>query len=230
MIHGIDRASFLALTFGMAGVAGACNVGGAPVAPGAVVEIPPQPPQPDAGPSEVARKPDETKLRATPTPDEPAPVAASDDDDDPGDPTAEGGSAAASPPATCGFVDPACSMMKGCSGFTFPRQKCEAYRRFFKPKVAQKALDCLGRLKGSQVCDACSVYRCGDLAMKGSCPDPAVNATCALITSKCKSVKMAECQRYLSGLNAAGRQKMTACLTSASGCGFGIFSCAEGIF
>jgi hypothetical protein len=248
MFSGIDRSSFLALTFGMAGGVGglACNTGPSPSVAGLVVDIPPQPAQPrDAGAPTPARDDDPKRLATA------APPAEEEDDPDeeedmPGA-AVEGGGVPAAYKA-CGMADPAsvirptgkcsdeqgaapaCAPLKQCAGFAFPRQKCEAYRRFFKPRVAQKALDCLGKLGGQQACDACKVYRCGDLAMKSACADASADATCKQIIGRCPSVSMTECQTYLSGLNAAGRQKVAACFTGKSGCGFGLFSCAEGLF
>lgn len=235
----IDRALFASLTFAMAGAA--CATGrGAEVG---VIDIPKQPAQPaDAGAAPAPETPP-VVAKASPPEDEGDP----EEDGDPGFAVAEGGIAVAHGPG-CGWVDPktiakpagkcsddqgtapACAVMKACAGFTFPKQKCEAYRKYFKPKVAQKALDCLGKLSGQQACDACNAYRCGDLAMKSACPDPSADATCAQVTAKCKALSMNECKTYFSGLNAQGRTKLAGCLTSGSGCGFGIFSCAEGLF
>jgi hypothetical protein len=240
----IDRSAFLGLTFAMAGVA--CNTGQSSVVAG-VVDIPAQPPQPaDAGAPPAAERPEPAPV-ARAVPGSSAKEPDDEDDDEIGTPTAEGGGVAVAR-GPCGWVDPAtvtrpagkcsddqgaapaCTVMRSCQGFAFPRQKCEAYRKYFKPKVAQKALDCLSKLTDKQACDACNAYRCGDLALKSACPDASADATCAQITSKCKSVSMTECKIYLSGLNAAGRAKIASCLTGNAGCGFGIFSCAEGLF
>lgn len=243
----VDRASFLTLTFGMAGVA--CNAGALPVVAN-VVDIPQQPPQPlpgpDAGASVVAaNKEPEPRGRAAPPP------SAADDDDDIGSSVTEGGVVSLIPLSNaqgCGWVDPknvtrpaaacqddqgvagSCSVMKSCSGFAFPKQKCEAYRKLLKPKVAQRALDCLGKLSDKQSCDACNAYRCGDLALKSACPDTTADTSCVLITAKCSAVSMSECRTYLAGLNSAGRARMVSCLSARSGCGFGIYSCSESLY
>ena len=240
----IDRASFLTLTFGMAGLA--CNTGQSSSVAG-VVEIPLQPPQPSDGgaPAALAKNEDASiKLRAA------APKTDEGDDDELIPPTEEGGGRIVQVGTSqgCGFVDPktvakpatgckddqgtagGCNVMKPCASFPFPRQKCETYRSFFKPKVAQKALDCLAKLTAKQTCDdACTTYRCGDLAIKSACPDPSADAPCVQITQKCKSVSMTDCRTYLAGLNAAGRAKMVSCLSGKSGCGFGIYSCSESL-
>ena len=242
----IDRASFLTLTFGLSGFA--CNTGQSSVVAANVVEIPPQPAQPPDGgtsaPASAAKTEGAAKLRA-------APVTTEEDDahDDVGSNVSEG-QIRVVPLGTakgCGWVDPkaivrpaaackddqgtvgSCSVMKKCSGFPFPEQQCESYRKLLKPRVAQKAIDCLAKLSATQVCDACNAYRCGDLALKSACPDTSVDAQCTQITTKCAAVSMTECRMYLAGLNAAGRAKMVSCLVTKSGCGFGIFSCAESL-
>jgi hypothetical protein len=240
----IDRASFLALTFGMAGAS--CNGGPAATAPATVVEIPRQPQQAADGGA--------TDLAAAPV--APPPKTDVDDDDDGvamPQPTEEGGngggpfSGSRVASTGCGWVDPksvktpavacqedqgiagTCNVMKSCKGFPFPREKCEAYRTFMKPQVAQRALACLSKLSDKQVCDACTAYRCGDQALKTSCPDSTVDTMCMSMIRQCTSVSMSDCRTYLWGLNAAGRSKMMKCVTSKSGCGFGIYSCSEGV-
>jgi hypothetical protein len=220
----IVRGSFLALTSAIA-----CNTP-APVAAG--VEIPPQPPQPiDAGPP-VAPPPETPKVARV------EPELPPEPEDDP----------ESTRPEICGFVDPtsvsrpsgscsddkgtalACTGMKSCSGVAFPKSKCEAYKKYFKPRVAQHAVECLAKLSDKEACDACNAYRCGETALKTSCDDASADASCAQITAKCKAISMADCRTYLSGMNASGRAKMAFCLTQPVGCGFGIFSCAEGLF
>jgi hypothetical protein len=236
----VDRSSFLTLTFGMAGLA--CNAGPPHAVAASAIDIPPQPPQPSDG--GVAGKVEEPPAKGRVLAAEPE-----DEVEDLGVPTDEGGVRFQSVDAKegCGWVDPksinrptaackddqgtagSCAVMKSCSGFPFPREECEAYRKHYKPKVAQRALDCLAKLSAAQVCDACNTYRCGNLALKSACPDPSVDAQCTQITRRCAAVSMSECRLYLSGLNAAGRAKMVSCLTSKSGCGFGIFSCSESL-
>lgn len=236
----VDRQRFLALALGMAGVA-ACNQGPAATGSARIVEIPRQPPPPeDAGVAPVVAAP-KPKPVAAPTDED----AVAEDDDDPGDPTDEGGGGVAS--STCGFVSPAsvkrpagkcsddlgvaptCAMMTACGGFGFPKQRCETYRAKLRPGAAGRALRCLAGLSAKQRCDACAAYRCGDLALKSSCPDPKTAAICTRVRASCKSVAQSECETYMSGLNAAGQAKLASCLSSTSGCRFGIFSCSESL-
>jgi hypothetical protein len=232
----IDRAAFLGLTSAIA-----CNTAAPPIAPGAgsVVEIPTQPPQPiEAGAPIAPRAEEPPKIARS----EPEP--AEEPEDDPDDPDSSSTRATRG----CGWVDPAsvsrpagactddkgapgaCTAMKSCSGVAFPKTKCEAFKKYFKPRVAQRAVECLAKITDKQACDACNAYRCGETALKTSCDDASADATCAQITSKCKAISMSDCRTYLSGMNGAGRAKMAFCLGQPTGCGFGIFSCAEGLF
>jgi hypothetical protein len=232
----IDRATFLGLTFGMA----ACNPGPGPAVSANVIDIPKQPDQlPDAG----------TPALGKPEPEKPLVIAPTDDDDDDfGMPTDEDGNTVTLT-AACGFVDPktvtrpaagscndaqgptpSCAAMKACPSFPFPRQQCESYRQHFQPKAAQRAIDCLSKLTQKQVCDdACNTYRCGDRALKTSCPDASADAMCRVLVGRCKSVQLSECTTYFSGLNAVGRVKVMSCMTARGGCGTGLFSCTEGL-
>ncbi len=217
----VERAGFLALVFG-------CNGSGAVVA-GSMIEIPPQPPEP---PRDAAPPPSASVAIATKPPE---PEEEEEDED-------------AGASGVCGWVDPAsvtrpaaacaddrgqapaCPALKACSGVVFPHAKCEAFRKYFKPRVAARAVDCLAHLSEKAACDACNAYRCGEVALKTACPDTSADATCMQIANTCRAVSLAECRLYLSGMNAAGRAKIAGCLAGAAGCGFGIFNCTEGLF
>jgi hypothetical protein len=233
---------------GGAALAGACNSGGPPVVPVTVVEMPKRPQAqaaPDAGaaPRTVAR----SKVPPPPSSE------GDDDDDDMGGPDLEGGvvvgsSVFAASAQGCGVADPAtvtratppcndatgvapaCALPRCVSGdFPFSRDHCEDYRRYMKPKVAERAVQCLTRLGGKGICDGCGIYRCGDQALKSACPDLTADVICGQIVASCPSVNRAQCSVYLSGMNAAGRAKVRTCLADPSGCGFGLYSCVESL-
>ena len=206
----IDRLSFFAAL-------GACNAATSASGNGNAIEIPHQPPPPpDAGAH--------------------GPVALRTNDDAGSDEDHEDGE--------CGFVDPRnverppercsddevvsfdCSRLKGCGSSL--ETKCEGFKKYLKPRIGKRAFDCLAKLDKQGTCDACSSYRCGDRALKSACTDPSADGACLQITSKCKSVSMAECRLYVSGLETAGRVKLVSCLTTDLGCGYGIYSCTEG--
>lgn len=224
----IDRTTFLALTFGMAG----CNTGPGPAVAATVIEIPKQPAQAADGGA---------------VPPQAASPEENVEDDDVGAPEDEGeDDAAFAEASTCGWVDPrtvtrpkgtcddaqgvapSCAGVRSCAGFSFPQERCESFRRNFKPQAAKRAIDCLGKLTKQEICDdACNTYRCGDRALKASCPDPTADPLCALVTSRCRTVAMDECKAYFSALNANGRGKAMRCIIA--NCGLGLFSCMEGL-
>jgi hypothetical protein len=227
----VDREAFLTLTVTI--WAASCATKPAATTPVTIVEIPPQPAQP----RKVEVAPPAKKQT-------PAAIVEGGDDDEMLSATQEGDD---DDSGGCGFVLPAtvvrpsgtcsdaagtpasCASMQRCKDgdFPFTREKCEAYRRLFKPKIAERAIACLVKLTRASVCDACNTYRCGDFALKGSCPDPSVDATCDQIARTCRSVTRTDCALYLSGMNAEGRKKVAACL--ARSCSFGIYSCSEGL-
>lgn len=226
----IERGLFLTLTFGMAGAA--CNMGASP--PATTVDIP--------------RQPGSTANVPTPANDPPPAVGVPNDaEEDPGAPFEEEGGDDETTDNGCGRVDGAtvkraagrcnddqgtavaCATMKTCQGYAFPREHCELYRKFFKAKVAQKAVECLAKLSQAEVCDGCPVYKCGDIALKGSCPDSTAEASCVRITAACPKASPVTCERYLAGMNPAGRARVVACMTGPNGCAFGLYSCVESL-
>lgn len=124
-------------------------------------------------------------------------------------------------PGVCG--PPA---LGSCSSFAFICNKCESYKKHFKPKVAERAVACVNAQSRRDVQDGCGTYRCGDEALRAACPDGAAQSACQSIAGKC-GVSLAECTQMLSGMNAAGRAEVAAC--AASGCRFGLWSCIEGM-
>ena len=116
-----------------------------------------------------------------------------------------------------------------CQPFPFPVEQCQRWQRDFKPGVAQQAVECALKLSAAEVCDACYTYRCAYRALVSSCSDPAAATACATITKACPSAKPEECLGYLSGMSAAGQAKMVACMSNKAGCGYGLYSCAEGL-
>jgi len=242
----VDRERFLSLAGAIAGgavLAGACNSGAPPVVPVTVVEMPPRPRAQDA--QDAGATPPTIARAKVPPP--PSSEGDDDDDDDMQGPDLEGGAAVAfvggcgvAPPSTitratppCNDTTgaaPACALPRCVSGdFPFSRDHCEDYRKFMKPKVAERAVQCLARLGAKGICDGCGIYRCGDQALKSACPDPTADVLCAQITAACPSVNRAQCAVYLSGMNTAGRAKVRTCLADAAGCGFGLYSCVESL-
>jgi len=125
-------------------------------------------------------------------------------------------------PAYCAVKVP-----KSCAPFPFVHSSCNGARKYFKAKVAERAVSCMNKLKGDAVC-AAMTYDCKEAALRSACPDPSADAVCQGIVQKCPKAKVAECKRYVAGLNAAGRAKVEQCMTGP-GCGWGVYSCVEGL-
>lgn len=116
---------------------------------------------------------------------------------------------------------------KSCAPFPFVHSSCNGARKYFKPKIAERAVLCMNKLKGDAVC-AAMTYECKEAALRSACADPGADVACQAIVQKCPKTKLAECKRYMNGLNPAGRAKVEQCM-SGPGCGWGVYSCVEGL-
>ncbi|MBI2393413.1 MAG: hypothetical protein HYV09_27765 [Deltaproteobacteria bacterium] len=165
----------------------------------------------------------------------------------PGGPAAEGASTAEGGPLptlkgmgipvsswTCNGSDDvgkagycAVKVPKSCAPFPFVHSSCNGARKYFKPKIAERAVSCMNKLGPDAVC-AAMTYECKDAALRSACLDATADADCQAIANSCPKASMTECRRYLSGLNALGRAKVTDCMKGSS-CGYGIYSCVEGL-
>ena len=117
---------------------------------------------------------------------------------------------------------------KSCAPFPFIDQSCRGAITHFKPKIAERAVDCIHALKPEGVCGAMS-YDCKEKALKSACADTTADADCNKIVASCKKATLATCRTYLAGLNASGRAKVVACMSNKSSCGYGIYSCVESL-
>lgn len=102
---------------------------------------------------------------------------------------------------------------------------CKGAGKYFKPKIAERATSCINQI-GS---NCSSTYECRKAALRSACPDATVDAACQQAMSTCKKVKLHECRTWMTGLNAAGRSEAIKCLANPTYCGFGIYSCVEGL-
>jgi len=126
-------------------------------------------------------------------------------------------------PAYCSVQVP-----KKCAPFPFVNQNCRGARKYFKAKIAERAVMCMHKLTPDGVCGAMT-YECREAALRSACPDPSADADCQAMAKKCPKVSMNECKQLMSGLNAAGRAEVMKCMSSGSGCGYGVYSCTEGL-
>lgn len=125
-------------------------------------------------------------------------------------------------PAYCSIKVP-----KSCAPFPFVHSSCNGARKYFKPKIAERAVNCMHKLNGAAVCSAMT-YDCRDAAMRSACPDTQADLECQALSKKCPKMSVTECRMYMSGLNPAGRAEVLKCM-QAPGCGYGIYSCTEGL-
>jgi hypothetical protein len=126
-------------------------------------------------------------------------------------------------PAYCAIKVP-----KSCAPFPFVHSSCNGARKYFKPKIAERAVSCMHKLTPNAVCSAMT-YDCRDAAMRSACPDTQADLECQAIAKKCPKMSLTECRMYMNGLNNAGRAEVIKCMTSSTGCGYGIYSCTEGL-
>jgi hypothetical protein len=117
---------------------------------------------------------------------------------------------------------------KSCAPFPFVHQSCNGARKYFKPKIAERAVTCMHKLTPNAVCSAMT-YECRDAAMRSACPDAQADMECQALSKKCPKMSMTECRMYMNGLNAMGRAEIIKCISTPSGCGFGVYSCTEGL-
>jgi hypothetical protein len=131
-------------------------------------------------------------------------------------------------PATCDDLhgSPGDCRKADCRRLPFICEHCEDYKRFLKPKIAERAVACVVAQTGPQLGDGCRTYQCGDEALAGACIDPMADPACLVVSRAC-NVTMDACRGLLSGMNDAGRAKVVGC--AASGCQFGLWSCVEGL-
>lgn len=206
----IDRSKFLLLTASIAG--GSCSSHstsseGPVVVAAPVVALPES--EGAAEPSAVAiSKPgqsggnssDEETLAAV----EKAPVASADD----GSMCDEGGAA----PTGCGTLR---APGPQCESFSDTKSICSKFARGFRPRVAEKAVECLLAKSGKQaICDFSVASQCGVAAVQKGCVDPSTQSTCQPIVRKCgNSLQMRDCQALLSSVSSKNRRNMISCIT-----------------
>jgi hypothetical protein len=106
-----------------------------------------------------------------------------------------------------------------------PRRYCALYRDTFAPAAAHTATACLAKIAAAQVCDdMCVAYGCGRDALLAHVmqADADVKARCASVEAACAG--MGElCEKFLRGMNVAGRSKVAKCFVES--CGLGVDYC-----
>lgn len=114
----------------------------------------------------------------------------------------------------------------GCGAL--PTKRCEDFKRAMKPRVAERAVDCLNALTPAQRCDPNRLNLCAHEALMNACPEPGgavvttapatddLTAHCDSIAHACGTVGLGpspgECRATLAGLSAFGRDQMASCM------------------
>lgn len=207
----IDRSRFLLLTASIAGGAcssGSSSSGGTVVVASPIVALPgpdgsatasSRPAPGKSGQTTVVAGDDE-KLAAV----DRSPGAAADD----GSMCEEGGVA----PTGCGTLR---APGPQCESFSDTKRTCGKLARGLRPRVAEKAVDCLLAKSGKQaICDFTIASQCGIAAIQKGCVEPSTQAACTPIVRACGgSLQMRDCQALLSSVTAKNRRSMISCMT-----------------
>lgn len=128
-------------------------------------------------------------------------------------------------PATC--PPPGYSAEEGGCG-ALPTKRCGDFKQTMKPKVAERAVECLNALKFGERCDPMRLAVCGHLALMRACPEPeteaanaittpgVVTTTCQTILEGCQGTALAptmrDCRATLAGMSELGRTNMASCM------------------
>lgn len=120
----------------------------------------------------------------------------------------------------------------------YATKRCQDFKQAMKPRVAERAVACLNALTPAQRCDPARVNLCGHGALMNACSPPEapqaipnalatpaandeLGSTCDSILRGCTGTTLAptvrECRETLAGLNAMGRDKMAACMSTHCG-------------
>jgi hypothetical protein len=209
----IDRSRFLLLTATIAG--GGCGSGqaspqGAPVVAAPVVALP----------AESTAEKNEPRAASPAKPDviaesEGDPIAAlgggakaGGEGDDDVSMCEEGGA----PPKGCGTLR---APGPQCESFLDTKGMCSKLARGLKPRVAEKAVDCLLAKSGKQsICDFRVGSECAMSAVRKACIEPSTQSTCAPVVRACSgNLSMKDCQSLLSAVESKHRRSMVSCMT-----------------
>ncbi len=134
------------------------------------------------------------------------------------------------------LLNPSCASLAGDGGVTncvqdpnIGQPACADFQVGFRNGVAREAVQCLVTLPTCEGLATDPVADCAIKAMKKSCPTAEAATLCKKAVTDCAAasitptVSEAECTAIASGLNAAGRQAFTDCVTE--GCSLTDTSC-----
>jgi hypothetical protein len=224
----VDRTRFLALTFSMAGAG--CNTPPPPAAP-AVVDITPTA---TVTATATATATAEVHDAAAPVPSaHPSTegVLASPGEGDEGWGDAGGVCDTENAKGTPGDCSGLRAPGPSCESFADTKSDCGAMRTKFRPRVAERIVNCVMGRSGSQaVCDFELMSKCVSNSLRVSCTDQSTLTQCRAIVSQCKQnwpssergvriLTTTECQALLASVAPRNKGKMVTCM--AEGCNAG---------
>lgn len=119
------------------------------------------------------------------------------------------------------------------AGCAWQETYCLSVTEGMKLGVSEAAISCMEGLAG---CAGPDAYTCVRTALNGACPDPTSDQVCSTIEGACfggpHAITHQDCAKLVSGLTAAGRQTVAACVTGSdggTGCVFDVWTCIEGL-
>jgi len=131
-------------------------------------------------------------------------------------------SAAASDTNMCddsGAAPKSCAPLKApgpqCESFSDTKNMCGKLSRGLRPRVAEKAVDCLLSKSGKQaICDFRAASECALAAVHKACIEPSTQAACSNVVRACSGrLTMNDCQSLLSAVADKHRRAMLSCVT-----------------
>lgn len=120
-------------------------------------------------------------------------------------------------PGACTFKAPG----PQCESFSDIANECKSIVKAFKPKVAERAVDCMKQKSGTQaICEFALASRCVSEAIRnGVCPEKAADADCQKAVANCSggrggsSLSMDECRAAYSAVPTKSKKKMMSCVS-----------------
>jgi hypothetical protein len=120
-------------------------------------------------------------------------------------------------PGACVFKAPG----PQCESFSDIANECKMIAKSFKPKVAERAIDCMKQKSGTAaICEFALASRCASEAIRtGVCPEKTADVACQQAVNNCSSgrggspLSLDECRAAYSSVQAKHKKKMMSCVS-----------------
>jgi hypothetical protein len=118
-----------------------------------------------------------------------------------------------------GVVPRGCGTLKApgpqCESFSDTKAMCGKLSRGLRPRVAEKAVDCILSKSGKQsICDFRGANECALAAVHKACIEPSTQSSCTPVVRACNGqLSMRDCQSLLSAVTDKHRREMLSCVT-----------------